>query len=156
MTSTEPIEISIYNNGGTDITQFDISFIADNGAPQLETVTTTILPGATLSYLFFTTADFSAPGAHTIQAFVTVLGDTTQTNDTITGSFFTGPRSVPGTPGYSNGFEMSDDLSGFFVEDVNNDSISWDLSNILPNSGDMCARISAPVADDYIFTTSLN
>ena len=78
LSTTEPIEISIYNNGGTDITQFDISFIADNGAPQLETVTTTILPGATLSYLFSATADFSAPGAHTIQAFITVLGDTTQ------------------------------------------------------------------------------
>lgn len=153
LTSAEPIEISIYNNGGTDITQFDISFIADNGAPQLETVTTSILPGATLSYLFSATADFSAPGAHTIQAFITVLGDTTQTNDTITGSFYTGPRSIPGNPGYSNGFEMSDDLSGFLIEDVNNDSISWDLSNILPNSGDLCARISAPVADDYIFTT---
>lgn len=153
LSATEAIEVSIYNNGGTDITQFDISFIADNGAPQLETVTTTILPGATLSYLFSATADFSAPGAHTIQAFITVLGDTTQTNDTINGTFFTGPHPVPATPGYSNGFELTDDLSGFYVEDFNNDSVVWELSNVLPHTGDLCARISAAVADDYIFTT---
>ena len=153
LSAAEAIEISIYNNGGTDITQFDITYIADNGAPQLETVTTTILPGATLAYSFSSTADFSVAGAHTIQAFITVLGDTNQTNDTINGSFFTGPRSIPVSPGYSNGFELTDDISGFKIEDVNNDSISWELTNVLPHSGDLCARISAAVADDYIFTT---
>ncbi len=153
LSATEVIEVSIYNNGGTDITQFDITYIADGGAPSLETVTTLIAPGATFSYPFSATADFSLAGAHTIQAFITVLGDTTQTNDTVNASFFTGPHSIPTSPGYSNGFELTDDMSGFATEDLNNDSITWDLSNVLPNTGTYCARISAATAEDYLFTT---
>lgn len=153
LTSSEIIEVSIYNNGGTDITQFDATYIADNGAPVLETVTTLIAPGATMAYQFSVPADFSAAGAHTIQAYVSVLGDTTQTNDTVNAAFFTGPHEIPTTPGYSNGFEMTDDLSGYALEDLNNDTISWELSNVLPHSGTYCARISAPTADDYLFTT---
>ncbi len=153
LSNAETIEATIYNNGGTDITQFDITYIADNGAPQFETVTTTILPGATLAFQFSTPADFSAPGTHSIQAFISVLGDTTQTNDTVNSVFFTGPHNIPTTPGYSMGFEMNEDLSGYHVEDLNNDSISWELSNILPHTGTLCARINAPTADDYFYTT---
>lgn len=153
LTSAEVIQASIYNNGGTDLSGFDITYIADGGAPQLETITDTIAPGATYSYSFVSTADFSAAGPHTIQAYISVLGDTTQTNDTVNASFFTGPHSIPTTPGYSNGFEMTDDVSGFSIEDFNNDSVSWELSDVLPHSGTYCARISAVTADDYLFTT---
>lgn len=153
LSNAETITISIYNNGGTDLSTFDVTYIADNGAPVVESFTGTITAGSTVSYPFTTTADFSAPGAHTIQAYISIVGDTTQSNDTVNASFFTGPHPVPGTPGYSNGFELTDDLSGFHIEDVNNDSISWELSNVLPHTGTFCARINAVVADEYLFTS---
>lgn len=153
LTGTDSIQVSIYNNGGTDINQFDVSFIADNGAPQIETIFILIPPGSTLIYPLVTTADFSAPGAHTIQAYISVLGDTSQSNDTVNAVFFTGPHPVPTSPGYSNGFELSDDVSGFGLEDLNNDSITWVLSTALPHTGDFCASIYAPTAEDYLYTT---
>lgn len=152
LSSTEQITVSIYNNGGTDITSFDITYIADNNAPQVESVSTLIIPGVTYSYPFVAPADFSAPGAHTLQVYISVLGDTVQANDTANASFFTGPHPVSGA-GYSNGFELTDDVSGFGTEDLNNDSISWELSSVLPNTGTFCARINAPVAEDYLYTT---
>ncbi len=153
LSAAEAIQVSIYNNGGTDLTGFDITYIADGGAPQLENVTDTIAPGSTYTYTFTATADFSAAGAHTITAYISVLGDTTQTNDTVNAAFFTGPHNIPTTPGYSNGFELTDDLSGFTVEDLNNDSVSWELSTILPHNGTYCARINAVTAEDYLWTT---
>jgi hypothetical protein len=155
LSATEPITVSIYNNGGTDITTFDISYIADNGAPVVETVTLTdtITPAETQLFTFTATADFSAAGNHTIQAFISLLGDTVQSNDTVNAAFFTGPHPVGNIPGYTNGFELSDDVSGFAIEDLNNDSITWELTSVLPHNGNFCARISAPAAEDYLWTT---
>ena len=152
LSNAETVTVSIYNNGGTNINNFDINFIADNGAPQLENVSTTITPGQTLSFSFITTADFSAAGNHTLQVYISVLGDTVQSNDTANALFFTGPRPIV-SPGYTNGFELTDDLSGFALEDLNNDSITWELSNVLPRTGTFCARINAAVANDYVYTS---
>ncbi len=152
LSNAETVTVSIYNNGGTNINNFDINFIADNGAPQLENVSTTITPGQTLSFSFITTADFSAAGNHTLQVYISVLGDTVQSNDTANALFFTGPRPIV-SPGYTNGFELTDDLSGFALEDLNHDSITWELSNILPRTGTFCARINAAVANDYVYTS---
>ena len=152
LSNSEIVRASIYNNGGTNITNFDISYIADGNAPIVESVSTTILPGATLSYPFVMPADFSAPGNHTLKVYISVLGDTVQTNDTANAIFYTGPRPISGA-GYSNGFEITDDLSGYDIEDLNNDSISWALSNVLPHSGNFCARINAPTAEDYLYST---
>ena len=152
LSNAETVTVSIYNNGGTAINNFDINFIADNGAPQLENVSTTITPGQTLSFSFITTADFSAAGNHTLQVYISVLGDTVQSNDTANALFFTGPRPIV-SPGYTNGFELTDDLSGFALEDLNHDSITWELSNILPRTGTFCARINAAVANDYVYTS---
>ncbi len=152
LSNAETVTVSIYNNGGTAINNFDINFIADNGAPQLENVSTTITPGQTLSFSFITTADFSAAGNHTLQVYLSVLGDTVQSNDTANALFFTGPRPIV-SPGYTNGFELTDDLSGFALEDLNHDSITWELSNILPRTGTFCARINAAVANDYVYTS---
>ena len=152
----EPITISVFNNGSADINGgFELTFIADGGVPVTENVTDTIAVGASLNYTFIGTADFSATGYHSITTFITLLGDTILSNDSLTSTIFSGPHIINSLNTYSIGFETSDDLTGFVTEDNNTDSITWNISNLLPNSGTSCAQIASLEADDWYFTTCL-
>lgn len=157
LTSTEPVIVTIYNNGGETINGgFDLTFLADNNLPVTENITDTIDVGTSVNYTFAGTADFSVPGKHSISAYITLPGDTIQTNDTISSDFRSGPQSINTSNAYNIGFENEDDLSGFTTEDNNADSNSWNISNVFPHSGMFCAQISGVVADDWYFTNCLD
>ena len=157
LSSTEPVTVIVFNNGGDSIKGgFDLTFIADNGTPVTENVTNVIASGASLNYTFTGTADFSTPGNHTIIAYITFAGDTISSNDTLSSNVYSGPHIINTSNSYSNGFEISDDLSGFITEDNNADSITWNISNVSPHSGIYCAQISSVMANDWYFTTCLD
>ena len=157
LTAAEPVTVTIYNNGGETINGgFDLTFIADNNLPVTENITDTIAVGTSVDYTFAGTADFSVPGKHTISAFITLAGDTIQTNDTLFSDFRSGPQSINTSNAYNIGFENEDDLSGFTAEDNNADSNSWNISNVFPHSGMYCAEISGVAADDWYFTNCLD
>jgi hypothetical protein len=91
LTSTEPVTIDITNFGLAAATGFTANLIVDGGATITETVTASIAPGSTFSYTFTATANLSAPGAHTVDAYVVLAGDPVQTNDSI----FKSVTSIP-------------------------------------------------------------
>ncbi len=154
---TEAVSVNLYNEGGTDIFGgITVTMVADNGTPVVETIADTITVGSDYQYNFTGTVDFSAPGNHTLTVYVTLTGDTNTTNDTVNAMIFNGPHVVNYTNFYTNGFEPADDLSGYLVEDTNNDSITWELSTQFPHSGLYSAKISGTVADDWYFTTCLD
>ncbi len=155
--ATEAVTINLHNNGGSDINgNFSVTMILDNGTPVTENVTDTISVGGDLPYTFTATADVSAAGTHTIKAYITVTGDTNAVNDTVEVSIFNGPHVVDYSNDYTNGFEPTDDISGYYVEDANADSVSWTISTIFPKTGINSARMTGLLADDWIFTTCLD
>lgn len=156
LSSSELITVVVYNNGSDSISGgFDLTFIADNGIPVTENILQTIASGASFDYTFTATTDFSAPGNHSILTYINLPGDTILSNDTLFSTVYSGPYIINTINSYSNGFEASDDLSGFAIEDNNTDSISWNISNVSPNTGTYCANISSVTADDWYFTTCL-
>ena len=59
LTTTEPVEVWVVNEGLVAQTGFDVSFGVNGAAATVETVTSTIAPGDTLMYVFNATADMS-------------------------------------------------------------------------------------------------
>jgi hypothetical protein len=156
LSNAEQISVAIYNDGGDTIHSCLVTYIVDGGTPVTDTVNAVIPVGATYPYTFTTNADLSAAGTHTIQSFVAVTGDTNTTNDSAMSTLFNGPHTIDAGNSYSNGFEMTDDLSTFAFEDGNSDTMTWVLSTSNPHSGSMCALLNTPTADDWVFTTCLD
>ena len=105
LSNSENISCYIFNNGADSIYNFDITYVINNGSPVTETITDTILPSDTLNYTFITTADLSVSGNYNILIYSDVLGDTINTNDTVTEIIANTP--VFTTFPYDNDFETT-------------------------------------------------
>lgn len=154
--SAEVVEVTIANAGAANITTLNVAFSVDGGTAVVEPVTTTIAPGATYNYTFTATADLSAAGAHSIKAWVALAGDTLQANDTVVLNVINvSPVGVP----YSMGFESTEDLSGWVVENTNGDASTWVLASTGGNAGPACMTYSynmAAAANDWVISTCIN
>ncbi len=157
LSSNKQVTITVTNTGGDSITGgFDVTYIVDGGTPVTEQAADTIPPGSSIDYTFAATTDFSVPGNHTVVASIDLTGDTLSSNDSFTLAFFNGPHVVNTNTVYGNGFEPSDDLTGYFTEDNNGDSATWHVSTLFPYAGNYCAQLSSATADDWYFTTCLD
>jgi PKD repeat protein len=83
LSATEVIEVTIENFGGASISNIPV-YYRINGVPTgPEMVAGPIPAGNTLNYQFTATADLSAPGAYTIDAWTALAGDGDMNNDTL-------------------------------------------------------------------------
>lgn len=82
MTATESIEIEVFNAGTHIATNIPVCFVLDNNAAVCETITDTIQPGASYTYTFTATGDFSATGLHDLTTYSSLSGDSLTDNDT--------------------------------------------------------------------------
>ena len=82
--AAESIVVNIRNFGSNDITDPEVQYILDGGSPVVESYSGTIAAGATESYTFNATGDFSAEGDHTIVSRTNLTGDTNPANDETT------------------------------------------------------------------------
>lgn len=105
LTATEAVTIDITNFGLLPATGFTANLSVNNGAVITETVTASIASGATLNYTFLATANLSAPGPHTIDAYVVLVGDSVRTNDSISKTVTSIPL-ISGFP-YTESFETN-------------------------------------------------
>ncbi len=157
LTNTEDVVVQIYNSGGADITDsLNITYVVDGGTPVTAPVTDTIHAGDTLSFICPVSADFSALGTHNVVAYLSLAGDTIAANDTAWSTLFNGSHLVNTTNTYTNGFEQSEDLSTWTVEDLNLDAFTWHFDGTFPHAGSHNAQITAATADDWFFTTCLD
>jgi len=90
LTATEVVTVDIRNFGSNDITNPEVQYILDGNAAVVDSYSGTISAGATESFTFSTTGDFSATGSHTIVAKTNFAGDTNTGNDEITKIVFNG------------------------------------------------------------------
>ncbi|MEO7394426.1 MAG: T9SS type A sorting domain-containing protein, partial [Chitinophagaceae bacterium] len=80
--SATPVKINIRNSNNFTVTNVPVKFKVDNGVYFPNEIISSIAANTTLEYTFTATADFSAPGVHTISAVVTYPGDSFSPNDT--------------------------------------------------------------------------
>jgi len=154
--ATDSVKVNIHNAGALDINgTASVTMMLDGGSPVTENVTDTITIGSDYVYTFAGTVDLSTPGYHTLVAYITVPADGNETNDTIQSSIFSGTHLVDHTNGYTNGFEPTDDYSGFITEDVNADSITWNVDSTFSYGGTYSIGFMCDTANDWFFTTCL-
>lgn len=76
LTSSEPIAVTIKNEGTGTETGFNVSYAINGGTPVVENVgSLSIAPNERASYTFTATADLSTPGQYNIVATVNLVGD---------------------------------------------------------------------------------
>jgi hypothetical protein len=93
LTNAETVTITLFNFGGVEASNFDVSYSINGGTPVVETVTDAIASGATLEYTFTQTADLSALGYHEMDFEVAIADDVDLTNNTFNKEI----RSADGT-----------------------------------------------------------
>jgi hypothetical protein len=128
LTNAEAVTITLFNYGGVEVSNFEVSYSINGGTPVVETVTDAIASGATLEYTFTQTADLSALGYHEMNFEVAVDADVNLTNNVFDKEI----RSTDGTIvvhalSDSNGDQMwtitnsNGDTVGMFVD------YQWDV-----------------------------
>lgn len=86
----EEVSMTFWNKGLMAVSNFNLGFIVDAGAPQTEVYTNTVNSGDTVSYTFTTEmADLSIFGAHTIDVFTALASDERLESDSLLGNIVT-------------------------------------------------------------------
>ena len=93
--SAEDVTITVFNYGGTHLTDFEVSYSIDGGTPVTEQVTgVDIAPASSYDYTFNQQADLSNLGYYEITASVQVANDADNSNDSKTVSVTNGDGSL--------------------------------------------------------------
>jgi len=149
------VVVNIKNTGTTDITAFGVNYAIDAGTAVVESLTETIVAGATYQHTFATQADLSADGTYEITATVVLTGDENAINDaTMIEVMNLAPTAAP----YTSAFDTAEDLAGWILEDTNADANSWGISTSgVGGTGALTYGYSSTVAaDDWAFSTCLD
>jgi hypothetical protein len=157
LSATETVSVLVTNIGTTVFTGYDISYSVNGGTPVTETSTTIVNPGDSITHTFATTADLSALGASTLDFNIIATGDNNNCNDSLSLSIFNTAPSVPLTTTYRMGFEITDDLSAWILDDADGDGNTWGVIDTLAHWGTTCAFKSASAGpdNDWLFTSCL-
>ncbi|MEZ5013950.1 MAG: T9SS type A sorting domain-containing protein [Chitinophagales bacterium] len=83
MGEEEMLSVLVHNFGYADQDTFQMSYSIDDGEVATETFTTNIPAYLSDTLSFFTPADFSECGAHTVKVWTSLAGDTVPANDTL-------------------------------------------------------------------------
>jgi hypothetical protein len=151
--SLTPVGVQIINRGITPLSNFNVYYTINGGTLVTETYSGTLNADDTTIFNFTATANIWAPGSYTLQAYVSIPGDGTLDNDSISASFKSLSHNDPNL--YQIGFEGEDD----FVErwgyggsaarlDGNADGVTWNISTTRQRNGDNCLRKGASDTDD--------
>ena len=143
--SNATVTVSISNKGLSSISNFPIAYVLNNGTPVVETVTSTILPGNSLSYSFTTTVNLQTVGNYSMTAYASIAGDGNLLNDTATSTIISGFAQLLDNNNtfYGNDFEGA--TNNWVTYGTNN---SWEINT--PNS----AYITGPFNGNNAYVTS--
>ena len=157
LSSTEPITVLIKNYGLNPISNLNVSYRTTISPAVTEVYTGTIAPFDTASYTFTQTADFSVPNFYGVQSYTSLTGDGENVNDTsiTVASSYSGNLTLGA---YTQGFEPTDDYSGYTVQDIDADGVGFDINTAFPHTGTQCIRkaLSTVADDDWLYTTCID
>ncbi|MBL4736121.1 MAG: hypothetical protein JKY18_12440, partial [Flavobacteriales bacterium] len=123
LSATENVTVRIKNFGGVAQGGFPVSYTINGGAPVTETPVTIIPPGDTATYTFTATADLSATGAYSFDAYTSLVTDADNANDSTLGVSVTHEAIISTFP-YLEDFE-AEPLCGTTCGDPCNLVGSW-------------------------------
>jgi subtilase family protein/type IX secretion system substrate protein/CARDB protein len=125
LNSSTPVKVTVRNSVNTTVSAIPVKFRIDGGAVISETIAS-LAGNATIPYVFSVTANLSAFGSHTIQAWVDYPTDTYRQNDTASITIVNSPiiSSFP----YLENFESGS--ASWYSEGVKN---SWEYGTPLSN-----------------------
>jgi len=157
LSSAATVSVSIRNYGASAISNFPVSMKLNGGAAITETFTGSIPANSNDTYTFTGTVNVSAIGVYTIQAYTSITNDGSSSNDTSSAIVENFQPDNLATP-FVIGFEPTDDLSQWAVQDVNGDGVAWATINTFTHTGTGCLRKAGsgagtiPEDDDWAFT----
>ena len=82
LSATEIVRVRVSNGGTNIITNLSVSFSVNGGTPVTEIIAGPIPALTTITYNFIATANLSILGTFTLEAYTSLLGDATPSNDT--------------------------------------------------------------------------
>lgn len=141
-TANTPIIVNITNYGTNPQVNPDVSYSVNGGTVVTETTSLTIAPGATVSYVFATTADLSLPGFYTIDAWTSLPGDGFILNDSTSLTV----QSIPTITSYPY-LEEFDTNNGGWSSGGTNNSWQW--------GAPAASTINSPYSSPNVWTTNL-
>ncbi|MBN4052031.1 choice-of-anchor J domain-containing protein, partial [Cytophagaceae bacterium AH-315-L13] len=143
----ESVTIDIINEGTTTINNFQVGFILDGNAPVIEVIPDTLNNLDILSYTFTQTVDLSDLLDHSLTVFSILSNDQNPNNDSLFSTIQYSSHDFSNGP-FTMSFEDNEDLSGWLISDVNNDTYTWKIaSSPYANSGDQYMGYSYNAAD---------
>ncbi len=157
LSATDTIAAFVKNNGAQSISGFYVNYLTFDGVSIISSASQkyndTIASGATARIEFTTTADFSAVGQYLLISWVdSILGDANGLNDSLF-ALIDNVQPIAVEPTYTQGFEATDDLTGWVVFDNDGDAATWTLSAATPRTGTSCASKAASATnDDWLFS----
>ena len=81
LSNSELVSIELVNSAANAQSNFDVSYTINGGSPVIETFTSSINPGDTVTYNFNTTADLSTDGVYNFEYECLLVGDQNTTNN---------------------------------------------------------------------------
>lgn len=120
LTGTDTVTVRVVNYGTVSQTNIPVAYTINGGTPVSGTITTTMLPGDSLSYSFAVPANLSAVGTYTLRAFTSAVNDGDSTNDAAVKTVMNYP--VISTLPYLENFEGA--ATGWFAGGTNS---TWAL-----------------------------
>jgi hypothetical protein len=85
LSNSEPVSVTVRNEGGAAMTNFQVRYSINGGTPVSETVTASVAPATNFTYTFNTNADLSVFQVYTFDFEVRLNGDTIFANDSLLG-----------------------------------------------------------------------
>jgi hypothetical protein len=105
LSGTSTVEMTISNLGAVAQSNFSVGYSINGIAITPETFTGSIAPGTSANHIFTTTANLSAAGTYTVEAYTLIATDFDKSNDTVSANVINLPN-VSSFP-YSESFESS-------------------------------------------------
>lgn len=162
LTASEPISVTIANQGKTEASGFSLSYTINDGEAATEAISETLAPGESLTYEFNQKADLSKPGVYTIKATVDYADDLKLDNNSKSAT--TRHLEAQNLPLEYVFVDHSETFAqDWIIVDNNNDGATWSYSPWIENANGSSGVAgcngctTAPfVGDDWLISNPLN
>lgn len=149
---SETVVVDVRNLCSQTLSDIPISYILDESIIVNETITDNILPGEYKTYEFETAADLSSSGDHSLKVYCSLVGDIYHENDTIITTIANNDASP--AP-YLCEFESSTEYENYVIENLNEDTHTWQFLSSGGNENPGCVRYDYndfEAANDWLIT----
>lgn len=151
----EIIVVKVRNLCSDILSDIPVSFKLDDGDVVEETIAGEIQPGEYAVFQFETFGDFSAVGTHTLKVYTSMTNDNNLLNDTL--ELTVENRDASNIP-YLCEFETASEYEFYSVENLNEDSHTWQFVSSEGHTNPGCAKYDYAdfeAANDWLITKCL-